>query len=138
MSASNAQLLANRQNALGSTGPSSKVGKKRASRNAFKHGLGRKMEFDHHPMFSLYVDELVSAGFEKCHAMEVATNTLYSAHVLRHEKVVMLQRLNTVGVALEMNGFTKLQLEAFADFHGKIQRYEVNAFGKLAKSLKQK
>jgi hypothetical protein len=41
--ASQAQIEANRRNARKSTGPRSASGKKRASRNAFSHGLSRPM-----------------------------------------------------------------------------------------------
>ena len=41
--ASQKQIEANRRNARKSTGPRSASGKKRASRNAFSHGLSRPM-----------------------------------------------------------------------------------------------
>lgn len=38
------QLSANRQNAKNSSGPRTNVGKKRSSRNAFKHGLATRVD----------------------------------------------------------------------------------------------
>lgn len=44
--ASNRQIEANRGNAARSTGPKSKEGKLRSSRNSFRHGLSRPMTAD--------------------------------------------------------------------------------------------
>jgi hypothetical protein len=47
--ASSRQIEANRRNARNSTGPRSTSGKKRASQNAFRHGLTKRIasaEFD--------------------------------------------------------------------------------------------
>jgi hypothetical protein len=41
--ASERQIAANRRNAQNSTGPRSGAGKKRASRNSYRHGLGAKL-----------------------------------------------------------------------------------------------
>lgn len=41
-----ARTLANRRNALLSTGPKTQAGKARASRNAIKHGLSSRLEAD--------------------------------------------------------------------------------------------
>jgi hypothetical protein len=43
MMASDKQIAANRRNAQRSTGPGSASGKKRASKNAFRHGLSKPM-----------------------------------------------------------------------------------------------
>jgi hypothetical protein len=53
------QIVANRANALRSTGPKSAAGRARSGRNAFRHGLSFPMEMD--ADVSAKLDALVAA-----------------------------------------------------------------------------
>jgi hypothetical protein len=53
------QLAANRANAQCSTGPRTALGKRKSSRNAFRHGLSGPLPFD--PMTSAKVDAIAKA-----------------------------------------------------------------------------
>jgi hypothetical protein len=53
---SSAKITSNRANARASTGPKSKSGRRRASRNALRHGLSTSI--DHDPTVSKEVDKL--------------------------------------------------------------------------------
>jgi hypothetical protein len=65
------QIAANRANAKHSTGPKTAVGKRRSSRNAFRHGLSRPL-----PEEALTVaatDAIVDALFDNSEGQEEAT-----------------------------------------------------------------
>lgn len=53
---SSAKITSNRANARASTGPNSKAGRRRAARNALRHGLSTSI--DHDPNVSKQVDKL--------------------------------------------------------------------------------
>jgi len=90
--ASERQIAANRRNAIKSTGPRSSGGKKRASRNAHRHGLAAPMAFD--AQLAQEVDRLARkiAGDAKsaiAQASTVAEAFLELAHV-RQIKVELI------------------------------------------------
>jgi hypothetical protein len=99
--ASERQIAANRRNARNSTGPRSGAGKKRASRNAYRHGL--TLSIASTAAFAKQLDKLVReiAGDSKDaimleRAREIAQAELDLARV-RRAKVALIERACTFG-----------------------------------------
>ena len=89
--ASQKQIEANRRNALKSTGPLSASGKKRASRNAYRHGLSTPMDSD----FARAVEDLA-------HCILGDTEDKHAVDLARHaaEAELELARVRRVRMAL--------------------------------------
>ena len=63
MTISHRRSLANRSNALKSTGPRSVAGKRASSQNSRKHGLSSPPDFESSPEYRALVDLLAEEGF---------------------------------------------------------------------------
>jgi len=111
LSVSTQQLLANRQNALRSTGPKSISGKERSALNSVKHGLGCHQSFDDHPLFPLFVNELTHAGFDSVQAREIASCTLYCELVLERKMSVLSQCKGPSGNYMPLENVSRLLAE---------------------------
>jgi len=99
--ASERQIAANRRNARKSTGPRSGTGKKRASRNAYRHGL--TLNITSTAAFAKQLDKLVrkiAGNTENAIALEraraIAQAELDLARV-RRAKVALIERASALG-----------------------------------------
>src|SRR5215831_4884720 len=101
--ASEHQIAANRRNARKSTGPRSAAGKKRAGRNAYRHGLSVSVSMSSNAAFAKELDRLVReiAGDTKDaialeRARAVAEAEFELARV-RRAKVALIERVSAFG-----------------------------------------
>jgi hypothetical protein len=98
--ASERQIAANRRNARGSTGPRSASGKKRASHNAFRHGLTKPIssaEFDRE--VETLARQIAGDTADQLtieHARDAAAAELELARV-RRVKVALIERVAAFG-----------------------------------------
>src|SRR5215471_12702420 len=99
--ASERQIAANRRNAHKSTGPHSGAGKKRASRNAYRHGL--TLDITSTAAFAKHLDKLarkIAGDSEDAitleRAREIAQAELELARV-RRAKVALIERASAFG-----------------------------------------
>jgi hypothetical protein len=117
--ASQKQIEANRRNARNSTGPRSASGKKRASRNAFSHGLSRPMFGAEHrrAVEALASRILGDHGKAKDHhaltsAREIAEADFELARV-RRIKVALIERAHAFG-RLDRRKMFRTPMDEFA------------------------
>jgi len=83
---SRARRLANRQNALKSTGPRTGAGKRRASENALRHGLSQPIDVKQvGDALDRLQNVLIRAGYQPTHAFRVALCLLDYDRVERAE-----------------------------------------------------
>src|SRR5262245_3631677 len=91
-----ARTAANRRNAKRSTGPRSGAGKRRASRNAVRHGLAASLAFD--PALAAEVERLAAAlhatkdPLVHSYAVQVAEAELILLRV-RHMRIAVIERI---------------------------------------------
>jgi hypothetical protein len=99
--ASEQQIAANRRNARKSTGPRSGAGKRRASRNAYRHGLTLSMAST--AAFAKQLDKLVReiAGDSKDAIMLERARAIAQAELdlarVRRAKVALIERASAFG-----------------------------------------
>jgi len=99
--ASERQLTANRRNAANSSGPRSAGGKKRASQNAYRHGLAAAIPLA--PQFAAEIERLAGKMLEgrdspiaHAYARSVAERSVEIARV-RHAKVALIETIVAFG-----------------------------------------
>lgn len=81
------RLQANRANAQLSTGPATRLGRLRSSRNSTTHGLSRPIDpAAVGPLLNQVGEVLISEGFDPCQAQEIALK------ILDYERNIALQR----------------------------------------------
>ena len=73
--------LANRGNALKSTGPRSVSGKRASSQNSRKHGLNSPPDFESSPEYQALVDLIAEEGFSAFASADIAAGLLNSRRV---------------------------------------------------------
>ena len=66
------QLLANRNNAKLSTGPTSHKGKQKVSQNAISHGLNQASNYQDEPLYKALFIMIEAAGFDGCDIESIA------------------------------------------------------------------
>ena len=82
------RLAANHRNAMASTGPKSKTGKRRSAGNSHKHGLSRRVELDDAQLQHVsHLTGKIAAGsscpYIRKHAHQVATAYVRLLHIQR-------------------------------------------------------
>jgi len=99
--ASERQLTANRRNAANSSGPRSAGGKKRASQNAYRHGLAAAIPLA--PQFAAEIERLAGKMLEgrdspiaHAYARSAAERSVEIARV-RHAKVALIETIVAFG-----------------------------------------
>ena len=96
------KLVANRANAQKSSGPQSRAGKLRSSKNALKHGLGARSSnpsqnpplLDHFPELESYQQELTSLGYSDAQSDEIIEALLTARQVTEAKHKAYTDRLN--------------------------------------------
>jgi hypothetical protein len=107
-----AQIIANRQNALKSTGPRSNWGKIKASRNSFKHGLSAKkfiINSENKAYFDIYHDRLMEE-LEPVGPMEtvLCERIISLLWRLQRAEIIQNQTIDALRAANEASPLTKL------------------------------
>jgi hypothetical protein len=74
--------LANRHNALKSTGPRSASGKRASSQNSRKHGLSRAPDFESSIEYQVLIDLIAEEGFSTFACADIATGLLNYRRVM--------------------------------------------------------
>jgi len=74
--------LANRCNALKSTGPRSAAGKRASSQNSRKHGLNSAPEFESSPEYQALVDLIAGEGFSAFACADIAAGLINYRRVM--------------------------------------------------------
>ena len=74
--------LANRCNALKSTGPRSAAGKRASSQNSRKHGLNSAPDFESSPEYQTLVDLIAEEGFSSFACADIASGLLNYRRVM--------------------------------------------------------
>jgi hypothetical protein len=74
--------LANRYNALKSTGPTSAAGKRASSQNSRKHGLNVAPDFESSPEYKALVDLIAEEGFSGFACADIASSLLNYRRVM--------------------------------------------------------
>jgi hypothetical protein len=74
--------LANRYNALKSTGPRSAAGKRASSQNSRKHGLNSVPDFESSPAYQTLVDLISEEGFSGFACADIAAGLLNYRRVM--------------------------------------------------------
>ena len=145
---SDRKAITNRENAQRSTGPRTSVGKKKASLNAFRHGLA--MPLRGNSVLSAEVERLVriiltDAVFEvrRADALVIAESQVDIARV-RAAKLPLIEKLcSPLGAILEeesdqLGSETIVPRLAIRDLYREIERldrYERRAFARLMKTI---
>lgn len=101
------KLVANRANAQKSSGPQTKAGKLRSSKNALKHGLGYQSSsspqnlslLNHFAEHKSYQQELISLGFSDAQSQEILEALLTARQVAEAEHSAYTDRLNEESLA---------------------------------------
>ena len=96
------KLVANRANAQKSSGPQTRAGKLRSSKNALKHGLGAQSSYssqnspvlDHFPELKSYQQELISLGYSDAQSQEMVEALLTARQVTEAKHSAYTDRLN--------------------------------------------
>lgn len=86
------KLSANRKNSKNSSGPRSEIGKKRASRNAFKHGLATRVDETRGDDVERFCRALTNEPLALPYAREAAEATLEIVRI-RRARVAILNQL---------------------------------------------
>ena len=116
--ASERQIAANRRNAQKSTGPRSVEGKKRASRNAYRHGLAAGV--GHSGKFSAEIDTLASeiAAAATGSAVAAADAEIFAFARSAAQAEINLARIRTAKAAIMSSLFSAPSLPAAGVSHG--------------------
>ena len=134
MVTSERKLTANKQNAQRSTGPRTRTGKRRASRNALRHGLAAAVE---EPAFLLEIERLAEAllGDETSPIARECARNIAAAHVdlvrVRMARVKALDRLLLAIPHQDRHSDRMWDRDDLASVVAdlkKLHRYEQNAF----------
>jgi len=96
------KLVANRANAQKSSGPQTRAGKLRSSKNAFKHGLGAQSSNSyqnppllyHFPELESYQQELTALGYSDAQSDEIIEALLTARQVTEVKHSAYKDRLN--------------------------------------------
>ena len=96
------KLVANRANAQKSSGPQTRAGKLRSSKNALKHGLGAQSSnssqnpplLNHFPELKSYQQELISFGYSDAQSQEILEALLTARQVTEAKHSSYKDRLN--------------------------------------------
>ena len=96
------KLVANRANAQKSSGPQTRAGKLRSSKNALKHGLGAQSSnspqnpslLNHFPELKSYQQELISLGYSDAQSQEIIEALLTARQVTEAKHSAYTDRLN--------------------------------------------
>ncbi len=114
------KLVANRANAQKSSGPQTKAGKLRSSKNALKHGLGAQSSnsshnpslLNHFPELKSYQQELISLGYSAAQSQEIVEALLSARQVTEAKHSAYTDRLNEERLAnMTLQGLTSLLRE---------------------------
>jgi hypothetical protein len=96
------KLVANRANAKKSSGPQTRAGKLRSSKNALKHGLGAQSSnssqnpslLNHFPELESYQQELTALGYSDARSQEIIEALLTARQVTEAKHSAYKDRLN--------------------------------------------
>jgi hypothetical protein len=92
------KLVANRANAQKSSGPQTRAGKLRSSKNALKHGLGAQSSIssplNHFPELKSYQQKLISLGYSDAQSQEILEALLTARQVIDAKHSAYTDRLN--------------------------------------------
>jgi hypothetical protein len=117
--ASQRQLAANRRNAMKSTGPQTKGGRKRAGRNAFRHGLAARVTLS--DAFSNQLEGLArsiagdtDSAVRLAYARVAAEAELDLARV-RRAKVALIEQVARLGHIDPPDAWRKIRLELYPE-----------------------
>ena len=96
------KLVANRANAQKSSGPQTRAGKLRSSKNALKHGLGARSSnpsqnpplLNHFPEVKSYQQELTALGYSDAQSQEIIEALLTARQVAEANHSAYTDRLN--------------------------------------------
>ena len=96
------KLVANRANAQKSSGPQTRAGKLRSSKNAHKHGLGAQSSnppqnpslLNHFPEIKSYQQELTAIGYSDAQSQEIVEALLTARQVIDAKHNAYTDRLN--------------------------------------------
>ena len=117
------KLVANRANAQKSSGPQTRAGKLRSSKNALKHGLGAQPSnslqnpslLNLFPELESYQQELISLGYSDAQSDEIIETLLTARQVTAAKHSAYTDRLNEDRLAnMTLEGLTSL-LREFGD-----------------------
>tara|TARA_B100000767_G_C19676839_1_gene497748 strand:- start:73 stop:624 length:552 start_codon:yes stop_codon:yes gene_type:complete len=117
------KLVANRANAQKSSGPQTRAGKLRSSKNALKHGLGAQSPnssqnpplLDHFPELESYQQDLTALGYSDAQSQEIIEALLAARQVTEAKHSAYKDRLNEERLAdMSLEGLTSL-LREFGD-----------------------
>ena len=117
------KLVANRANAQKSSGPQTRAGKLRSSKNALKHGLGAQSSnsyqnpslLNHYPELKSYQQELISLGYSDAQSDEIIEALLSARQVTEAKHSAYKDRLNEERLAnMTLKGLISL-LRQFGD-----------------------
>ena len=117
------KLVANRANAQKSSGPQTRAGKLRSSKNALKHGLGARSSnpsqnpplLNHYPEVKSYQQELTALGYSDAQSQEIIEALLTARQVTEAKHNAYTDRLNQDRLAnMTLEGLTSL-LREFGD-----------------------
>jgi hypothetical protein len=117
------KLVANRANAQKSSGPQTRAGKLRSSKNALKHGLGAQSLnspqnpslLNQSPELESYQQELTALGYSNAQSEEIVETLLTARQVTKAKHSVYTGRLNDERLDdMTLEGLTSL-LREFGD-----------------------
>ena len=117
------KLVANRANAQKSSGPQTRAGKLRSSKNALKHDLGAQFSdssqnpslLNHFPELKSYQQELISLGYSDAQSREMVEAVLTAIQVTEAKHSAYKDRLNEERLSdMTLEGLTSL-LREFVD-----------------------
>ena len=117
------KLVANRANAQKSSGPQTRAGKLRSSKNALKHGLGAQSSnppqnlslLNHFPELKSYQQELTAIGYSDAQSQEIVEALLTARQVIDAKHNAYTDRLNEDRLGdMTLEGLTSL-LREFGD-----------------------
>ena len=117
------KLVANRANAQKSSGPQTRAGKLRSSKNALKHGLGAQSPYspqnpsllNHFPELESYQQELINLGYSEAQSDEIIEALLTARQVAEVKHSAYTDRLNDERIGeMTLEAMTSL-LREFGD-----------------------
>jgi hypothetical protein len=134
MIASDRRLLANRNNALLSTGPKTEPGKRASRNNALRHGLARPVSDDvHAKRFLEAVTGILSRRSNNFCLLDLARELAESFVDLQRVRSVRSQILFEIG---ELEIATSTEHERAAGQLNRIWRYEQRGLSRYRKALR--